>query len=83
VGAKYHTSAEKATRKLIFWQISGPNVYPYSQDFLEKIVERSIQGTKPSGMKKQKPQSIVDPGVEIITEDDSPEPEEVMMVEVT
>jgi hypothetical protein len=51
--------------------------------FWEEIVERSIQGTKPSGMKKQKPQSTSDLGDEITAEDDSPEPEEVMMIEVT
>jgi ribonuclease HI len=42
--------------------------------FWEEIVERSIQGTKPSGMKKQKPQSTSDLGAEITAEDDSPEP---------
>jgi hypothetical protein len=51
--------------------------------FWEKIIEISIQGTKSSSTKKQKPQSASDSGAEITAEDDSPEPEEVMMVEVT
>jgi hypothetical protein len=51
--------------------------------FWEEIIERSIQGTKSLGTKKQKPQSVADSGAKIIVEDDSPEPEEVMMVKFT
>jgi hypothetical protein len=49
--------------------------------FWEEIIERSIQGVKPSGSKKQKSQSAIDSGAEIVEADDAPEPEEVMMVE--
>jgi hypothetical protein len=53
------------------------------RDFWEEIVERSIQGTKPSGLKKQKSQSTAGSGAETAEVDDGPEPGEVMMVEVT
>jgi hypothetical protein len=53
--------------------------------FWEEIIKRSIHGAKPLGSKKQKPQSTVDSGDETIEAEstDGPEPEEVMMVEVT
>jgi hypothetical protein len=51
--------------------------------FWEEIIERSIQGAKTSGPKKQKPQPAADSGAETAKVDDGPEPEEVMMVEVT
>jgi hypothetical protein len=51
--------------------------------FWEEIIERSIQGTKPSGPKKQKPRSAVDTGAEIAEEDDGLHQEEVMMIKIT
>jgi ribonuclease HI len=35
-GCEYRTSVEQTMRKPIFWQTSGPNVYPYLQEFFGK-----------------------------------------------
>jgi hypothetical protein len=44
---KFHISAGQVTRKPIIWQISGPNVCPYHQEFFwEEIIERSIKERK-------------------------------------
>jgi hypothetical protein len=51
--------------------------------FWEELVERSIHGAKPSGMRKQKPQPAEDSGADTTMESDNKEPKEVMMVEVT
>jgi hypothetical protein len=51
--------------------------------FSEQIVEQTIHGAKPSGMRKQKPQPVEDSGADTTREGDNTEPEEVMMVEVT
>jgi hypothetical protein len=50
--------------------------------FWEEIIKRSIQNTKYSGLKKQKTQKE-DSGAVTVAEEDSLEPEEVMMVKVT
>jgi ribonuclease HI len=53
--------------------------------FWEEIIERSIQGVKPSGSKKLKSEPMIDSGAKITEVElgNEPEPEEVMMIEVT
>jgi ribonuclease HI len=51
--------------------------------FWEEIVEQSIKETKSSSSSKQKQHTTVGPGAEKEAVEDTPEPKEVMMVEVT
>jgi ribonuclease HI len=50
--------------------------------FWEEIIERSIKETKASGSKKQKHHTTAGPGTEREATEDTPEPEEIMMVKV-
>jgi hypothetical protein len=50
--------------------------------FWEEIIERSIKETKSSGSSKQKHHTTVGPAAETEAVEDTPEPEEIMMVEV-
>jgi ribonuclease HI len=73
-GAKYHISRssneEADTLARVFW---------------EEIIKRSIKNNKPSSPKKIKKQSTTGSGAEPAQEehDDTPEPEEIIMIEVT
>jgi hypothetical protein len=53
--------------------------------FWEEIIERSIQGVKPLGSKKLKSEPMIDSRAKITEVElgNEPEPEEVMMIEVT
>jgi hypothetical protein len=82
--AKYRTSADQAIKKLTIWQTSSPSVCQYHQEFFgKKLVERSIKENKTSGFSKQKQHTTTGSGADQEVVEDTMEPEEIMMVEVT
>jgi hypothetical protein len=80
---KYRTLVDQAMRKLTIWQTSDPNICQYKGVFWEEIIERSIKDNKNLSSSKQKKHTTAGSGADKEGTEDTIEPEEIMMVEVT